>query len=209
MLKEHQVKWVDMMKMIVKATPDLETTNRPKSGIRLKMHNIVTWWGKPLNHFDNFIMICIVTNMLLMSCHYDDAPEYYQKGLENANYFFTVVFFFEFLFKFVAFGWTYFQIGWNIFDFSVVCASLFEIVLDRMGSGLKFLRMGPQLAKILRVTRVSRLLRLINRYKGLSALLQTIWFSLPSLFNVFALLMLIYFIFAVLGTFLFRKITEG
>lgn len=34
MLKDHQVKWVDMMKMIVKAKPDIETTTRPKSGFR-------------------------------------------------------------------------------------------------------------------------------------------------------------------------------
>lgn len=30
MLKENQIKWVDMMKMIVDANPDLETTNKPK-----------------------------------------------------------------------------------------------------------------------------------------------------------------------------------
>ncbi len=30
MLKENQIKWVDMMKMIVDAKPDIETTNRPK-----------------------------------------------------------------------------------------------------------------------------------------------------------------------------------
>lgn len=89
-------------------------------------------------------------------------------------------------------------------------ASAFEITLDLLDQGtLRFIRLGPQLAKIFRVLRVSRLLRLINRYKGIDALLQTIWFSLPSLFNVFALLMLIYFISAVLGTFLFRRITKG
>lgn len=61
----------------------------------------------------------------------------------------------------------------------------------------------------MRVMRVTRLFRLVNKYKGLQALIQTIQFSLPSLFNVFSLLMLVYFIFAVLGTFLFRGITTG
>ena len=32
---------------------------------------------------------------------------------------------------------------------------------------------------------------------------------MPALFNVFALLMLIYFIFSILATFLFKSITEG
>ena len=31
MLKEAQIRWVDMIKMIVEASPDLETTNLPKS----------------------------------------------------------------------------------------------------------------------------------------------------------------------------------
>lgn len=30
MLKDSQIAWVDMMKMIIKSAPDLETTNRPK-----------------------------------------------------------------------------------------------------------------------------------------------------------------------------------
>lgn len=30
-LKDSQMKWLDMMKMIVKARPDLETTNIPKN----------------------------------------------------------------------------------------------------------------------------------------------------------------------------------
>lgn len=50
---------------------------------------------------------------------------------------------------------------------------------------------------------------MINKYKGLQALIQTIMFSLPSLLNVFSLLMLIFFIFAVLGVFIFGNITEG
>ena len=97
-----------------------------------------------------------------------------------------------------------------MFDFFVVCSSAIDIILDQMNSvSLKFLRVGPQLARILRVLRISRLFRLLNKYKGLQALIQTIQFSLPALFNVFALLMLIYFIFSILATFLFKSITEG
>lgn len=97
-----------------------------------------------------------------------------------------------------------------MFDFFVVCSSAVDIILDQMNSvSLKFLRVGPQLARILRVLRISRLFRLLNKYKGLQALIQTIQFSLPALFNVFALLMLIYFIFSILATFLFKSITEG
>lgn len=77
------------------------------------------------------------------------------------------------------------------------------------GNSLKFLRVGPQLARVLRVLRVSRLFRLLNKYRGLQALIQTIMFSLPSLLNVLALLMLVFFIYAVLGVYLFGNITDG
>ena len=62
---------------------------------------------------------------------------------------------------------------------------------------------------MLRVLRVSRLIRLVNRSKGLQALIQTITFSLPPLLNVLALLLIVFFIYAVLGVFLFGDIQEG
>jgi len=62
---------------------------------------------------------------------------------------------------------------------------------------------------VLRVLRVSRILRLIGKYEGLQALIQTITFSLPSLLNVFSLLMLIFFMFSILGVFFFKDIKSG
>jgi hypothetical protein len=53
------------------------------------------------------------------------------------------------------------------------------------------------------------LFRLINKYKGLEALIATIQFSLPSLLNVFSLLLLIFFIYSILGAFIFGDITRG
>jgi|LauGreDrversion4_2_1035121.scaffolds.fasta_scaffold349919_1 hypothetical protein len=61
----------------------------------------------------------------------------------------------------------------------------------------------------MRVMRVSRVIRLIGKNKGLSALIDTIIFSLPSLMNVLGLLFLILFMFAILGSFFFRDIKKG
>ena len=210
MLKENQIKWVDMMKMIVEANPDLETTNKPKQRWRQVVHELITGSNFKHNYIDYFVMTCIILNMILLAVVYDEASDAYNNVLDSINYFFTLVFAIEALMKLVAFGTSYFANSWNIFDFFVVCSSAIDIVLGQLNSvNLKFLRVGPQLARILRVLRVSRLFRLLNKYKGLQALIQTIQFSLPALFNVFALLMLIYFIFAILATFLFRGITSG
>ena len=62
---------------------------------------------------------------------------------------------------------------------------------------------------MLRVLRVSRILRLANQYQELQSLLKTIQMSFSSLVNVFFLLMLVFFISAVLGNSLFYNVKEG
>lgn len=85
-----------------------------------------------------------------------------------------------------------------------------ELLLSQLSSSsIEILKTGPQLARVLRIFRVSRLLRLINKYKGLKALIQTITFSLSSLANVFALLLLVFFIYSILGVFIFSDVREG
>jgi hypothetical protein len=61
----------------------------------------------------------------------------------------------------------------------------------------------------MRVLRVSRLLKLVKTMQGLQKLIETLVFSLPSLINVGALLGLVFFIYSVLGVFIFKDVTEG
>ena len=204
-MTKKELEWVDIMKMIVKAKPDLETTNVPRKRPLLFLHEIVTSTA-----FDVFIMVCIVLNMLQMGMTYDDEPGTYTAALLYINYIFSSIFLIECILKLIAFQFTYFQSSWNVFDFIVVIGSIVDILLSNLDANqLTFLRVGPQLVRILRVLRVSRLLRLINKYPGLQALIKTIMFSLPSLLSVFSLLMLIFFIFAILGVFIFNDVKKG
>ena len=204
-ISEKHMHWLDMQRMILKASPDFETIYVPKAKWRERFFTLVI-----SNKFDIFIMICIVLNMIQMAIVYEGASAEFINGLEISNYVFTSIFFLEATLKLIAFGKSYFKNSWNKFDFIVVVSSLLDIAMGMLEqSSLKFLRIGPQLARVMRVLRVSRILRLIGKYKGLQALIQTIMFSLPSLFNVFSLLMLVYFIFAVLGVFIFRNVREG
>jgi hypothetical protein len=114
--------------------------------------------------------------------------------------------------KIIAFGSTYFNNSWNKFDFFVVCASIFDILLvflEDLGADPTLLQLGPQLARIMRVLRVTRVLRLAGKAEGLQAILQTIMFSIPSLSNVILLLMLIFFMFSIMGNFMFNKVKYG
>ena len=109
-----------------------------------------------------------------------------------------------------AFGKSYFENGWNKFDFFVVVSSLFDIALSMLeNNSLEWLSVGPQLARVMRVLRVTRVLRLAGKAEGLQAILQTIQFSIPSLANVFMLLMLIFFMFSILGNYLFFEVKQG
>jgi hypothetical protein len=134
----------------------------------------------------------------------------YELSLRIINLFFTAIFVVECILKLIAFKLTYFQSSWNVFDFIIVLGSLIDLTLSYMNAAqLSFLRVGPQLIRVLRVLRVSRLLRLINKYPNLQALISTIMFSMPALLSVFSLLMLIFFIFAILGVFIFNEVKEG
>ena len=92
----------------------------------------------------------------------------------------------------------------------MVLASILDILLTSLGKGiLSFLRVGPQLARVIRILRITRLLKLVKSLHGLQQLIETLIFSLPSLLNVGALLLLIFFIYAILGVFLFKDIYNG
>lgn len=131
--------------------------------------------------------------------------------LDITNLIFTSVFIIEAGLKIIAFGGSYLKNSWNKFDFFVVLSSVFDIVLGRLDtSSMAFLtKFGPQIARVMRVLRVTRVLRLAGKAKGLQAIIQTIMFSIPALVNVFMLLMLIFFMFSIMGVFSFGTIKEG
>ena len=114
-LNDKQLKWIDMMKMIIKSKPDLEKTYIPTNKFRRKLHRLVT-----SNPFDIFVMICIVFNMFLMAIDYEEASKTYVSTLLYINLCFTSIFTVECIMKLIAFGKVYFQSSWNNFDLFVV-----------------------------------------------------------------------------------------
>ena len=124
--------------------------------------------------------------------------------LGGVNYIFTVIFLAEAILKMTAYGWSYFGTAWNKFDFFVVMSSLLDLAMDFADAEqMQAIAIGPQLARIMRVLRVTRVLRLAGKNEGLQALMKTIEMSVGSLANVFLLLLLVLFIFSVLGVFFF------
>ncbi|CDW88937.1 cation channel family protein [Stylonychia lemnae] len=204
-LQQQYTMWKDIQILIINAQPDYETTNIPKQKWRKLFHSFVS-----SNAFDIFIMISILLNMIQLACYHEGASSEYLKVLDDINILFTVIFIIEATLKLIGYGLSYFRNAQNVFDFIIVLSSISEIMIDNLqnNSG-RIISLTPQIIRVLRVLRVTRIVRLIGKYQGLQALVSTIMFSLPPLLNVFSLLMIIFFIFSVLGVFLFNQVEKG
>ena len=159
------------------------------------------------NFLDNFIMIVIVLNMIIMAIGFENCPPLYEEILTILNYIFTGIFIAECIIKLIGLGpVAYFHTGWNKFDFFVVCASILDIIIANIdGIDAAFLK-SFQIIRVLRVMRITRALRLVKSLKGLEKLIQTLSWSISALMNVILLMILIFSIFAILGVYFYDGI---
>ncbi|MDC0935908.1 ion transporter [Pirellulales bacterium] len=84
----------------------------------------------------------------------------------------------------------YFKDPWNIFDFAVIAVC--------------FLPIQSQFAAVLRLARVFRSLRLVTAIPKLQLLVNALLISIPAMFYVGILLLLLFYVYGVMGVFLFR-----
>ena len=204
-LTPQQRKWVAVQRLVLATKPDLTVVEPRRRWMKFFFRVITS------NYFEYTIMTTIVLNIVTMAINYDDSSIEYNNVLVYLNYFFTAIFAIEMILKHLGLGFKkYWSSNWNRFDGFVVCASFIDIIFQAVHvNSVAFLRIGPQIARIFRVLRISRLFRLIKRFSGLRRIISTLIFSLPSLMNVTALLFLVFFIYAILGNFLFKDVIAG
>lgn len=87
--------------------------------------------------------------------------------------------------------WRYFQDPFNVFDFTIVAASL--------------LPFGGQYVTVLRLLRLLRVLRLVHAVPQLQILVSALLKSIPSMVYVGVFLALLFYVYGVAGVFLFGK----
>lgn len=205
-LTKDQILWIELQQLIVKSTPAVDFTSKPENRIRAFMYAISkNIW------FKITILVIIVLNMVQMAMVYDEADSDYTSSLDVLNLVFTVCFITEAVIKLLGYGFrNYLKSGSNKFDFFVVITSTLDLILTyTLNSTISLLRLGPQLIRIIRVFRVSRLVRLFKSLSMLKNLIDVIGFSLPAILNVMSLLLLIFYIYAVLGVNLFYSVNSG
>lgn len=203
-LTKEQMLWVEIQQLIVKSKPYIEFM-LPTNKFQLFFYNLTRH-----RYFEVFIMVSVLINMLQMCIVYDGASSTYTTVLEDINLVFTSIFIIEACLKLIGNGLHYFKSNWNKFDFLVVTSSIIDILLAYFAANsIKLLRAGPQLIRIVKLFRISRLFRLFRSLRPLQTLLTILKYSLPAIFNVLSLLLLFFFIYSVMGVYLFNDITTG
>jgi voltage-gated sodium channel len=145
--------------------------------------------------FEFFIMFVIMTSALTVGVKTYNVSPLMLSILEVADIGITVIFVIEISIRFLATHprLDFFKNGWNIFDTLIVAISL--IPID-----------NTDMALVARLIRVFRVLRMISIIPELRMLLNSLLKALPRLGYVMALMFIIFYIYAAIGSLLFEDI---
>lgn len=202
---DDQVKWILMQKLIATADSYYKLVEHPYNGFRNLVFKLVNSL-----YFELIILLTIVVNIIVLGMDYEGMSEKYEKTLDQISDVLTWIFVGEFVLKFISYGWGYFRDKWNWLDFAIVITSITEYITGELGfNNSTAVQAGPQVARGLRVIRVIRLVKLFKskQMSPFTKLLNTLVFSLPTIMNILGLLLMVYFIFAVIGCFIFKDVT--
>ncbi len=163
-------------------------TNVPEaqasSGLRRR---IAVWIESP--RIQHTIIALIVVNAITLGLETSAAAMSRFGGLLLAlDYTVLSVFVVEIGLKLFAFGLRFFRSAWNVFDFLIVSIALIPAS-------------GP--LTILRVLRVLRVLRLLSMVPRLRFVVEALLRSLPGIGSIAALMVVLFYVFAVMATGLF------
>ncbi|CAK1595367.1 unnamed protein product [Parnassius mnemosyne] len=191
----------------------------PKHRIQYK-----TWWFVTSPRFEYVIFFFIVLNTVALMMKFHTAPPEYRKVLDYLNMILTTVFMLEFVFKLAAFRFkNYFGDAWNTTDFILVIGSIIDIVVTQAnennpklpGSSISSAKgidegstqtIGLKYITFFRLFRAMRLIKLLSRGERIRTLLWTFIKSFQALPYVALLIVLLFFIYAVVGMQLFGKV---
>ena len=108
------------------------------------------------------------------------------------------IFTIEAIIKLIALRSSYFRETWNIFDFIVVVATFIILIIGFFNVGSFAIQ-----ATILRSLRIGRLLRIFKSAQHLQVIFKTLTEAAPSMGSLGMLLLLLMFIYAIIGMKLF------
>ena len=162
--------------------------------------------NKEPNPFDNFIFIVIIISSILIGIETDIYLfQQYQLTFHILDNIIILIFIIEIIIKMISFGkepWKYFYDIWNLFDFVIVLLSFLPSILTN-GQDDTHEIMTLRIIRLVRAIRIVRTLRIISHLRPLQIIVEALIKSLPSLSYVILLLGILFYIYGVLGVFLF------
>lgn len=173
------------------------TPNRYELAFRHWVFNIITSeWT------DAILALLICANVIFLSMYYFDASKEYTRALDGLTGLFVWFFMIEMLVKIYALGWTqYTEVsGWNRYDFAVSLLS-WAVWWLSINDSTDF--------RFLRITKILRIFSLIPKTKRIHKFVSTLVFSLPGAWNVFIVLFLVFFLYAIMGMALWGRVKFG
>ena len=173
--------------------------------LRIKCFQLVTHV-----YFDQFIMICIILNIIAMACEYNGMNMTYQHVLQVIEYIFYSIFCIEMILKLLGLGIRqYFYFKWNQFDFLIVVTATIQLIIEAVSSNNPTSATASSFdPSLFRIFRIFRILRLIKQAQGIKDMINTLILSSSALFNVSMLLFLLFFVFSIAGMNLFGTINQ-
>ncbi|XP_037844358.1 sodium channel protein type 11 subunit alpha isoform X2 [Chlorocebus sabaeus] len=141
------------------------------------------------------ITICIIINTVFLAMEHHKMEASFEKMLNTGNLVFTSIFIAEMCLKVIALDpYHYFRRGWNIFDSIVALLSFADVM-----NGVFQKRSWP----FLRSFRVLRVFKLAKSWPTLNTLIKIIGNSVGALGSLTVVLVIVIFIFSVVGMQLF------
>jgi voltage-gated sodium channel len=147
------------------------------------------FWGH--KNVQNFIIALILVNAALLGM--ETSPTImaaWGETLHTIDHVILAVFVAEIGCLLAARGWRFFRDPWCVFDFLVVGIALVPAS-------------GP--FAVLRSLRVLRVLRLVNKIKSIRRVVAALLGAIPGMASVFGLVMILFYVFAVISTKLFGQ----
>jgi voltage-dependent calcium channel L type alpha-1D len=139
--------------------------------------------------FNIITVILILLNAVFLSLNYYDCPAILTSIIDIGNKTFTCIFAVEMVLKLLGLGVKkYVMDGFNDFDAIIVIIGLLE-----------FLNVSSKAIMVLRCFRLLRIFKIVRAWKSLRKLLYTVLASLSSIANLGLLMMLLIFIYALIG----------
>jgi len=195
-----QQDWI-RMQVVIKRMRARRKFTRPRNEFRLVFFTIAL---SPL--FEGLNSTLIILNALVLAMQFYGEPMQYSSAIQNINTSVSVYFNFELFIKVCAFGVSFFNDGWNVFDCMILVGIDVTLIFGQVSGN--YMSSLTSVGRVGRILRLVRIFRLTSALRGVNKLLDSLTSSLPAFLNVALLILLVMLIYAIAGIQLFAKVAS-